>query len=308
VPRRIFLTGPTASGKGAVAHALALRLGGEVVAVDSMKVYREMDIGTAKPSSARRAEVPHHLVDFVDPARDFSVGEYLPMALRTIAEIEGRGRTAILCGGTALYLNALVHGLFRGPPADWTLRRALMEECDRVGAPGLHARLAARDPAAARKIHPNDRRRIVRALEVLDATGRPMTDLWREESLRLEPGTYELTGIGWDRAELYRRIDERVLRMVRDGLFDEAQRLRARPGGIGRAASQCIGYREIFQGEEGGVPVQETIALIQRETRRFAKQQMTWFRRFPIRWHEAVPGVRAEEIATRILAAAPADR
>ncbi len=284
VPTRLFITGPTASGKGTLAHELARRTGGEVVAVDSMKVYREMDIGTAKPSAARRAEVAYHLLDLVDPSSEFSVGEYLPLALRAIEEIEGRGRPAILCGGTALYLNALVHGLFRGPAADWGLRSALLAECEAAGTEALHRRLAEKDPAAAGKIHANDRRRIVRALEVLEVTGTPMTDLWGGANLRLAEGSYALVGVEWDRPSLYRRIDERVLRMARDGLFDEARRLAARPAGIGRAAAQCIGYREIREGESAGWSREQTIARIQQRTRRFAKQQLTWFRRFPIRW------------------------
>lgn len=300
MPRRIFLTGPTASGKGSVAHEIALRLGGEIVAVDSMKIYREMDIGTAKPAPALRAEVPYHLIDFVDPSRDFSAGDYLPLALRTIEMIEGRGRRVILCGGTALYLNTLLEGLFRGPAADWEIRRALGEECDAKGTAALHARLAQEDPAAAAKIHPNDRRRIIRALEVLRRTGRRMTDLWQEPALRLEPGSTVLVGLQWERPALYRRIDERVIRMVQEGLFEEARRLGKRPGGLGRAASQCIGYKEIFAGERIGRPEEETVSLIQQRTRRFAKQQLTWFRRFPIRWLPAdgamSPGAMADGI------------
>jgi tRNA dimethylallyltransferase len=284
MPRRLFLTGPTASGKGSVAHEIALRIGGEIVSVDSMKVYREMDIGTAKPSAERRAQVRHHLIDFLDPSADFSVGEYLPMALAAIEEIESRGKTAIFCGGTALYLNAFVHGLFRGPSADWDLRRSLHAASDELGTEALHARLAEKDPQAAGKIHPNDRRRIVRALEVLETTGRPMTELWRGPSVRLGLENLLLVGIEWDRPALYQRIDERVCRMVREGLFDEARRLRGRPGGLSRAAAQCIGYKEIFAGDDAGATREAIVAAIQRRTRQFAKQQMTWFRRFEIEW------------------------
>ncbi len=303
--RRIFLTGPTASGKGSVAYQLAGILGGEVVVVDSMKVYREMDIGTAKPSVERRSRVPYHMVDMIDPAHNFSVGEYLPLALQAIEEIERRGRPVILCGGTALYLNAMVHGLFCGPGADWELRGVLMDQCDARGTAEIHALLAREDPAAARKIHPNDRRRIVRALEVRLRTGMPLTELWQGRALRLEPESLFFAGMGWDRQELYRRIDARVLRMVREGLLPEARKLFQRSGGIGRAARQCIGYKEIFWGDRQGMSEAEIIARIQQRTRRFAKQQLTWFRRFPIRWFEPGKMEDSEALAKRILVAWP---
>jgi tRNA dimethylallyltransferase len=308
---RIFITGPTASGKGAVAHQLARKIGGEIVAVDSMKIYREMDVGTAKPAASLRAEVPYHLIDFVDPGEDFSVGQYLPMALRAVEEIEGRGRPAILCGGTALYLNALVNGLVSAPSADWDLRRRLIAEGESQGAAALHARLRERDPAAAGKIDPHDLRRIVRALEVHQVTGQPISEVWKGTSPGLDPGSYLLVGISWDRETLYRRIDERVLRMVCDGLFEEVLRLASRQirnpqstirnPPLGRAAAQCIGYKEILAGEKTGSPREDVIATIQRRTRRFAKQQLTWFRRFPIRWLPAEEGSTAESLTDEIL-------
>jgi tRNA dimethylallyltransferase len=299
--RRLFLTGPTASGKGAAAHLVARALGGEVVAVDSMKIYREMNVGTAKPSPSRRAEVPYHLMDLVDPDQEFSVGEYLPLALRKVEEIEARGRTAVLCGGTALYLNALVNGLASAPPADWRLREALLTECVKRGPSALHARLKEGDPAAAAKINPHDERRIIRALEVLETAGKPLTEVWRGPSPLLTPGSYVLVGIAWDRPALYRRIDQRVLRMAGDGLFEEARGLSRRPRGLSRAAAQCIGYKEILAGEGQGAPREEIIAAIQQGTRRFAKQQVTWFRRFPIAWIPADDSASAESIADAIL-------
>lgn len=285
-----------------MAHALAVRTGAEIILVDSMKVYREMDIGTAKPSPARRAEVPYHLFDLVDPSQDFSVGEYLPLALSTVEEVESRGRPVVLCGGTALYVSALLEGLFQGPEADWELRRSLLREAASTGLEALYRRLEEADPAAAAKIHPHDERRIIRALEVRLLTGRRMTDLWRGSAPRLEPASYRLFGLWWERPALYRRIDQRVPRMVREGLFEEARRLRDRPGGLGRTAAQCIGYQEILQGERQGIGEPETIAAIQQRTRRFAKQQLTWFRRFPIRWFPAEESTRPEEVVDWILA------
>jgi len=285
-----------------VAHQIALKTGGEIVSVDSMKVYREMDIGTAKPSPDRRRRVPYHLIDFVDPARDFSVGEYLPLAVSAIEEIEGRGRPVILCGGTALYLNAMVHGLFCGPGADWDLRRALIEECDSRGTGALHDRLLREDPEAAGKIHPNDRRRIIRALEVRLRAGQPMTDLWQGPAIRMGSDSFFFAGIEWERQALYRRIDDRVLGMVREGLFKEARELFRRPDGMGRAARQCIGYKEIIRGDEKSLSEEEIISQIQQGTRRFAKQQLTWYRRFPIQWFPGIEEEDPEILAERILA------
>jgi tRNA dimethylallyltransferase len=293
---RVILTGATASGKGAVAHELALRLGAEVVSMDSMKVFREMDVGTAKPSPERRAEVAYHLIDVADPRDEFSVGEYLRLALKAVGEIEARGRAVVFCGGTSLYLLALTGGLFRGPEADWGLRRALREEAQSGGLAALHRRLEAEDPAAAARIHPHDERRIIRALEVHRLTGRSLTDLWAGPSLRLEEGSYLLAGLWWDREVLYRRIEARVERMVGEGLFEEARRLRERPGGLGRSAAQCIGYKEIFAGDAAGQTPGEIVAAIQQRTRRFAKEQHTWFRRFSIHWLPAA-GKSTTELA-----------
>ncbi len=310
--RRIFLTGPTASGKAAAAHSLAVKIGGEIVAVDSMKIFREMDIGTAKPAPRLRAEVPYHLIDFVDPGTDFSTGDYIPMCLRTLTEIEARGKRVILCGGTALYLNALIHGLFEGPKAEWSVRMRLEEQAEREGLSALHARLASVDPAAAARIHPNDRRRIIRAIEVHESAGSAMSEMWRGPALRLEPGSFLLFGIEWERAALYRRIDRRVVEMVNEGLFEEARRLQARPGGLGRTARQCIGYKEILDADLGGAPIGEKgggeiVSLIQQHTRRMAKQQMTWFKRFPIRWFRAVQSTQPEAVADWIVSEAAAE-
>ncbi len=298
--QRILITGPTASGKSGLAVELARRTHGEIVSVDSMKVFRGMDIGTAKPSRELRSEVPFHLIDIVEPWEEFSVGEYLPLALETVDAIEGRGRRVILCGGTALYVWALMEGLFRGPSADPDLRAEILREKEEHGLEALHRQIAARDAEVARKIHPNDERRIVRALEVMRLTGRTFSEQWRDPSPALEPGTYTLFAIDFERQELYRRIDRRVLDMVERGLIDEVRRLRdARDGhGLGQCASKCIGYREVLESLAAGTSERETVELIQRDTRRFAKQQMTWFRRFPIRW---LAPDRAGELAKRVL-------
>lgn len=282
--KRIVITGPTASGKGALAVELARMLGGEIISVDSMKIFRGMDIGTAKPSRELRREIPYHLIDIVDPWDDFSIGSYLPLVLDRVREIEERGREVVFQGGTALYLKALMDGFFEGPAADWSLRGELAEEAQRRGLAALHADLLSADPDVARTIHPNDRRRIIRALEVIRMTGKRISECWQDSSMRLAPDSYRLFAVSRERGELYRRIDRRVETMVGAGLFSEVRGLVADPRGLSRCASRCIGYRQAIEGFDEGFPESRIVEHIQRDTRRLAKQQFTWFRRFPIEW------------------------
>ncbi len=297
--QRIVIAGPTASGKGRLAAELARRLDSEIVSVDSMKIYRGMDIGTAKPSPAERREIRYHLIDIVDPFEEFSVGEFIPRILAVVGEIESRGKTAILQGGTAFYLNALFRGIFDGPSADWELRRELEREADEKGLSHLYSELLHADPEVTRTIHAHDRRRIVRALEVLRSTGRKLSELWKNRSACFPENSYRCFGIEWEREALYRRIDERVEEMVRRGLFEEARGLLKDPRGLGRSAAFCLGYRQIIEGEATGRDPAETVAVIQRDTRRFAKQQLTWFRKFPMEW---LPPEPPERLADRVLA------
>lgn len=280
----VVLTGPSASGKESVALEIAERVGAEIVSLDSMKVYRELDIGTAKPDLETRRRVPHHLIDIVPPDVDFSTGDYLPRFEEAIAEIRSRGRLPLVSGGTALYLVAWLRGFAALPPANWRVRERLIAEADEEGAESLHARLATVDAAAARRFLPRDLRRIVRALEVWETTGRPLSSYWEWETTAASSSDACLFGLGWERPELHRRIDARVLRMVESGLFEEAARLRDRVPPLGRSARQCIGYKEIFAGEAEGLDRATITALIQRNTRRFVKRQMTWFRKLPIEW------------------------
>jgi tRNA dimethylallyltransferase len=263
---------------------LARRLDAEIISVDSMKVYRGMDIGTAKPSSELRQEIRYHLIDILDPWEDFSVGDFLPRVLRTVREVEGRGGRVVLQGGTAFYLHALLEGLFVGPQANWDLRRQLYREAEGAGLERLYGELSQKDPEAAHRIHPHDRRRIVRALEVIRQSGRKLTDLWKGTTMQLDADSYRCFGIQWSRSELYQRVNSRVDEMAKRGIFEETQRLLESPRGLGRTATKCIGYRQIIEALETGESREETVARIQRDTRRFAKQQLTWFRRFPIHW------------------------
>jgi tRNA dimethylallyltransferase len=298
--RTLVITGPTCSGKGAVAHALAQRLAAEIVSLDSMKVYRHLSIGTAKPPEDWRRAVPYHLIDIVDPTEEWSTGQFVRAALDRLADIHARGRLGIVVGGTPLYLWGLVRGFCPAPRSDPGVRAALAERADREGLAALHEELSRIDPAAARRIHPNDRRRITRALEVHIQTGKPFTEFWQESVLRMAPGTYRMAGIAWPRDQLYDRIDRRVLCMVEAGLLAEADGVRARFSPLSATVRQCIGYREIWDGRDRGATEAAIVAQIQLHTRHFARKQGTWFKRFPeIGWFPAA-GKTVEEVVDAV--------
>jgi len=271
-----FLTGPTAAGKTAVGLALARRLDAEILSLDSMAVYRGLDIGTAKPGAAELAAVSHHLIDLCDPAEDFSVAQYLAQAAQAVAEVRLRKRVPLFVGGTPLYLKALLHGLTSGPEPNWELRARLFDEAALSGGQALHDRLRAVDPTTAARLHPNDLKRVVRALEVFETSGRPISA--GQTHGGAEPVAERVFVLEWPREELARRIDQRVEAMFAAGWIDEVRALLARPGGLGRTARQAVGYREIAEHLEGVRPLAETIALVQLRTRQFAKRQLTWFR------------------------------
>lgn len=293
------LVGPTASGKESVAVAVARISPVEILSLDSMKVYRGMDVGTSKASPARRAEVPHHLVDLADPAEEFSTRRWLEAAAAAEAQVLARVRIPLYVGGTALYLKSLLHGLFTGPSADPEIRRRLSAE-----PPGkLHERLFAADPPTAARIHPNDQRRLVRALEILEATGRPPSELRREWERR-PVREARIAGIRRERADLYARIDARVDRMIAEGLVEEVRTLLARPAGIGKVARQSLGVKEIADHLEGRIPeIAEAVDLLKRRTRLFARRQATWWKHFDVRWIDAAPDDRPEELAGKVVAA-----
>jgi tRNA dimethylallyltransferase len=283
-----ILTGPTGAGKSRLALPLAERLGAEIVSMDSMALYRGMDVGTAKPGPDERRRVPHHLLDALDPWESANVAWWLRRAADCCRDIEGRGRGVLFVGGTPLYLKALLHGLFDGPPADEVLRRRLTEEAESLGSPALHARLAAVDPVSAVRLHPNDVRRMVRALEVWQLTGRPLSE-WQTQWAGPAPaaGGRPVLYLNPPREELYARIDARVRRMIADGLVEEVRALRRLPRPLSREAGQAVGYQEMFDHLDGKVDLEETIVRIQTRSRNLAKRQMTWFRSLP----ECVPVV-----------------
>jgi tRNA dimethylallyltransferase len=273
-----FLTGATAVGKTGVGIALAQQIGAEIISLDSMAIYRGMDIGTAKPTRELRETVPHHLIDIVDPADEFSVAQYVEAAVRTVNDIRARGKEPLFVGGTPLYLKGLLRGLFDGPPADWLLRQEIEEELVHAGSDALYERLMQVDPVAASHIHPHDTRRLIRALEVFRATGEPIS----HQQLQFEEGRRasdcRVFVLRRPRDELHERIEARVKTMVATGLVDEVQSLTGNGRELGRTARQAVGYREALAYLAGEYDHDEMVARITFRTRRFAKRQGTWFR------------------------------
>jgi len=283
----LVLMGPTASGKSALAMRLAPELGAEIVSMDSMMVYEGMDVGTAKPSEEDRAKVRHHLIDIVPPTEEYSVGRYCADAKEAMEGVWVRGKRALLVGGTALYWRAMTRGLFAGPAARWDVRARLKEMAEEKGTPALHERLTKVDPEAAKRIHPNDLRRIVRALEVREVTGEAMSKL--QES---SPGVIGLddavvVAVRIPRELLNARINVRVEAMFEMGLVEEVKGLLERHGKVGRSASQALGYMEALEYVEGERSLNETVELVKKKTRHFARRQLTWLRGFEeTRWVE----------------------
>jgi tRNA dimethylallyltransferase len=294
-----LLIGCTASGKSDVGIHLAGMLGAQIVSADSMMVYRRMDIGTAKPSPQQRAAVVHHLIDVVEPGEPFSVAEYVERADQVIARLRAGGERPFVVGGTALYLKALTEGLFPGPSADLEFRKSLRRRAAREGVPALHAELQVVDPDAAARIHPNDLRRIERALEVYDLSGKPISVLQQQWG---RTRRYDCRFVGIRRAvsDLNHRINRRVRQMIDDGLVDEVRRLLAEPAPLSRQARQALGYAQIIDHLEGRCSLEDAVEQIKILTRRFGKGQRTWFRRFEgVEWLDVEPDESAESIAAR---------
>ena len=230
------------------------------------------------PPRARRAAVPHHLIDVIEPHEEYSLARYLAAAAGVAAEIRGRGRQPLFVGGTPLYLKGLLRGIFQGPAADWELRRQLEDETRRLGPKSLHRRLAQFDPAAAQRLHPNDTRRLIRAIEVFEKTGQPISRLQKQFDAGVDASGRRVFALDWPRGELAARIDRRVEAMFAAGLVEEVRRLLAGPHGLSRAARQAVGYREVIECLEGRRNLPETIELVKTHTRQLAKRQGTWFR------------------------------
>lgn len=276
----LAVVGATASGKTSLSIALAKELGGEIISCDSMQIYRGMDIGTAKPSKEEKEGIPHHLIDIVEPSESFSVADYAPLAAKAIEDITSRGKLPIFCGGTGLYLDAvLTANEYSEAASDPSLREELTREAEEKGAQALWERLKAEDPASAEAIHPNNVKRVVRALEIKLLTGVSKSE-WDKRS-RLAPSPYHSMVLGLsypDRAVLYERIDKRVDMMLEAGLVDEVRSL-IESGRLprGSTAAQAIGYKEILAYLDGEVSLGEAVETLKTATRRYAKRQITWF-------------------------------
>ncbi len=296
-PLLVVILGPTGSGKTALSLQIAQKFEGEIVNCDSVAMYREFDIGTAKPSASERERAPHHLFDVFDPTQEVTAGEYARQARQVLLEIRRRGHLPIVVGGTGLYLRALLEGLFPGPQRSEDLRERLRERASSRGSGHLHHILTRLDPAAAQKVHANDMPKVIRAIEVCLASRQKMTVLWQQGRDPLREFRILRLGLDPDRAALYDRINQRARRMFEHGLIEEARRLMERYGGKARPLGS-LGYKQAAQFIRGELSREEALQSAQQAHRNYAKRQMTWFRREPdVRWLRGFgddPRVQAE--------------
>ena len=299
----ICILGPTAVGKTEIAIQLAQHLDAEIVSLDSRQIYREMDIGTAKPTPDQRGAVPHHLIDCVNVDQPFSVAEYQRSADVAITEIRERGKRAMAVGGAGLYFRGLIDGLFDGPGADAEIRSKLQREADEHGNVALHERLRRCDPETADRVHPNNRVKVIRALEVYELTGKPISALqqqWKTDEPRY---SFRAFGLNIPRETLYQRIEERVDRMVEVGLIEEVKGLLDQGYPRNCVAMQSFGYKELIDYLDRNRTLHEAITLLKQNTRRFAKRQLTWFRNDPrIEWLDTSQFSSIDGIVDNLLA------
>lgn len=299
----IFLVGPTGVGKTDVALALAKEIEGEIISADSMQVYRGMDIGTSKPSQEERKTVPHHLVNILEPSEEYSVADFSAKAQGAIEEILSRNKVPLAVGGSGLYVRGLIDGLFPDRGKDAALRTQLYQEAEEKGTLWLYERLSKVDPQASSAIHPHDLRRVVRALEVYERTKIPISCLRKNTQGIKDRYAVELYGLIRPRTELYKRIDSRAEKMFEDGLVEEVKRLIR--GRLSQTAQQAIGYREIIDYLDGRYDFEEARRLLKRNTRRYAKRQLTWFRKDKrIKWIEIKPDDSKNHVVRKIMTAA----
>jgi tRNA dimethylallyltransferase len=297
-PPVLVILGPTGVGKTGASVLLAKHLDTEIIGADSMQIYRYMDIGTAKPDAVQRRTVIHHMIDIIDPSEEFSSGRYIERVVPVINGLHERKKIPIMVGGTGLYIKVMTRGLFEAPDADWSLRDELLEvEKDEPG--GLYRRLALLDPERAQELNKTDIRRIVRALEVCIRSGKLMSELHREMTQPL-PYAFIKIGLTRERKELYRMIDARVDTMIERGFIDEVRTLMTKDPG--RTPLQAIGYKEMIRHLSGDMDLDEAKRLIQRNSRRYAKRQFTWFRKEPdIHWIDITGMFDEEEIGKRVI-------
>jgi tRNA dimethylallyltransferase len=296
----VLVLGVTASGKARLGHELAQALDGEVVSIDSMKVYRRMDIGTAKPSPQARRKIPYHLIDVVEPSESFSVGVFLDLARAAIDDIRRRDRTVVAVGGTALYIKALLYGLFEGPGGDDRIRAELRAQAAREGLTRLHEALRQIDPEAADRINANDAKRIIRALEVYRLTGKPISSFQKQFDAERPIHDWTIIGLRREKTVESLRINARVKKMIELGLVDEVRALLAEEKPLSQQARCAIGYAEIIDHLEGRTSLEDAVELIKKNTRRLAKGQRTWFKTFrQVDWLDLAPEEPPEHVIER---------
>lgn len=296
----VVITGPTATGKTALAIELATQYDAEIVSADSRQVYRYLNIGTAKPTPAQQETIPHHLIDVVNPDEQFDGARFRALALAAIEDIYRRGKRVLVVGGTGLYLRALTRGLFTGPPADPVLRARLQEQEAREGKGFLHRRLREVDPEAANRLHPNDAVRLIRALEVFLTTGKPMSQWQHEHGFRDRPFQTLMIGLVCERGTLHRRIAERCRQMLNDGLVDEVRRVWEMGYGPELPVMQTIGYAQVKALLQGQCSEEEALMQMTTETKQLAKRQLTWFRAEPeLQWFAPSQGREVGDVVRR---------
>jgi tRNA dimethylallyltransferase len=296
----VLVLGVTASGKSRLGFELAKAFDGEIVSVDSMKVYRRMDIGTAKPSPEARQQVHYHLVDVAEPSESFSVGVFLDLALAAIDDIRRRGKTVVAVGGTALYIKALLYGLFEGPGGDDRIRAELRAQAAQEGLARLHEALRQIDPEAADRISVNDAKRLIRALEVYRLTGKPISSFQKQFDAERPMHDWTIMGLRREKAAESQRINARVKRMIEQGLVDEVKSLLAEEKPLSQQARCAIGYAEIIDHLEGRTSLEDAVELMKKNTRRLAKGQRTWFKTFrQVNWLDVAPEEPPEHVIER---------
>ena len=298
---RLLILGVTASGKGRLAFDLARQTGAEIISIDSMKVYRRMDIGTAKPPKEAFATIKYHLIDIVEPSEPFSVGAFFELATEAVEQRQRRNKPIIAVGGTALYIKALLYGLFEGPGADEQIRSQLRRQAKTEGLQQLHRQLKSVDPVAAERIDPNDSKRIIRALEVYELTGKPISSLQRQFDAAQPLHNWTLIGLQREKNEESKRINSRVKKMIASGLVDEVKKLLTEDKPLSLQAQCAIGYAEIIDYLNNKTSLEKAIELIKKNTRRLAKSQRTWFKTFKnINWLDIEPEESNKKILEKI--------
>lgn len=296
----ILILGVTASGKGRLAFELAEFIGAEIISIDSMKVYRRMDIGTAKPPKETRQRVKYHLIDIVEPSDSFSVGAFIEAASDAIEQIKSRGRKIVAVGGTALYIKSLLYGLFDGAGTDEQVRAKLQVRIEAEGLAELHHELTKIDPAAAERINPNDAKRIIRALEVYQLTGKPISSFQKQWQQRQLKHDWTIIGLRRKKADASSRINKRVKKMIDAGFVDEVKSLLAEEKPLSKQARSAIGYAEIIEYLNGQTSLEDAVEKIKINTRRLAKGQRTWFKTFQgVHWLDIAEDETPEQILDR---------